>query len=158
MNSLSPSAQKVQEALVGLGCTARVIEFLESTHTAQEAAERAGCALGQIVKSLIFQGKTSFKPLLVLTSGMNRVNEELLGRHSGEPIRRPDAAFVRDVTGFAIGGVPPIGLSRPIETYLDQDLTQYPTVWAAAGTPNAIFEIPPAELLRITGARVIQVS
>ncbi len=158
MNSLSPTAQKVQDALITLGCKSTVIEFSESTHTAQEAAQRAGCELGQIVKSLIFREKKSLKPLLVLTSGVNRVNEEQLARHAGEPIERPDAEFVKVATGYAIGGVPPIGHPHSIETFLDEDLMQYPVLWAAAGTPNAIFEIPSAELLRITGAKVIRVS
>jgi prolyl-tRNA editing enzyme YbaK/EbsC (Cys-tRNA(Pro) deacylase) len=154
----NPTAQKVQDILQNLGCTCRVIEFTESTRTAKEAAERAGCELGQIVKSLIFQGRTSGKAILVLTSGANRVDEALLGERTGEPIRRPEADFVRSVTGYAIGGVPPVGHARPIETYLDEDLLRYPLVWGAAGTPNAIFEIPPQELLRITAAQVIKVK
>jgi prolyl-tRNA editing enzyme YbaK/EbsC (Cys-tRNA(Pro) deacylase) len=158
VTSLSPSAQKVQNALIERGCNCKVIEFSESTRTAQEAAQRAGCELGQIVKSLVFRGKNTGKPLLVLTSGENRVDEELLSRHAGEPIGRPDADFVREMTGFAIGGVPPFGHTHPIETYLDEDLLQYPAVWAAAGTSNAIFEIPPAELLRITEAKVARIS
>ena len=155
---INPTAQKVQQALAALGCDGRVIEFSESTRTAQEAAERAGCELGQIVKSLIFRGQKTGKAVLVLASGSNRVDEARLGLLAGEPIGRADAAFVRSVTGFAIGGVPPIGYAQPIETYLDEDLIQYPTVWAAAGTPNAIFEIRPQELVRITLARVCPIK
>jgi prolyl-tRNA editing enzyme YbaK/EbsC (Cys-tRNA(Pro) deacylase) len=155
---INPTAQKVQDVLQSLGCTCRVIEFTESTRTAQEAAERAGCELGQIVKSMIFQGGSSGKAILVLTSGANRVNETLLGQHTGEPVRRAEADFVRSTTGFAIGGVPPVGHARPIETYLDEDLLRFPLVWAAAGTPNAIFEISSQELLRITAAQVIKVN
>jgi len=155
---INPTAQKVQDMLQSLGCTCRVIEFTESTRTAQEAAERAGCELGQIVKSLIFQGRTSGKAILVLTSGANRVDEAMLGERVGEPIRRAEADFVRSTTGYAIGGVPPIGHARPIETYLDEDLLHFPLVWSAAGTPNAIFEIASQELLRITAAQVIKVK
>ena len=140
----------------GLDCT--VIEFAESTRTAQEAADRAGCQLGQITKSLIFKGADSGKPILVLTSGANRVNEKLISSYAGEPIGRADADFVRTVTGFAIGGVPPIGHAQQIETYLDEDLLQYPTIWAAAGTPNAIFELTPADLRAMTAAHVARIK
>lgn len=156
--SLSSSARKVQEALNSLGYDFTVIEYAESTRTAQEAAERAGCTLGQITKSMIFKGKTSSKPILVLTSGANRVNEARISEYAGEPIGRADADFVRKTTGFAIGGVPPLGHLQKMETYLDEDLMQYPTIWAAAGTPNAIFELTPAVLQKITGGRVVEVK
>lgn len=155
---INPTAQKVQDSLKALGCTCRVIEFTESTRTAAEAAQRAGCELGQIVKSLIFRGQSTGKAILVLTSGANRVNETLLSQHVREAIGRAEADYVRSATGYAIGGVPPIGHPQPLETYMDEDLLQYPVVWAAAGTPNAIFEIPSSELLRITEAKVIQVK
>lgn len=156
--ALSPTAQKVQDLLRSRGYDCRVVEFTESTRTAQEAAERAGCQLGQITKSLIFRGKHSGKPILVLTSGANRVDEKLISSYAGEPIGRADADFVRTVTGFAIGGVPPFGHAQPLESYLDEDLMQYPTVWAAAGTPNAIFELTPAALHDMTHARVARVK
>ena len=156
--ALSPTAQKVQDLLMSLGFTCNVIEFQESTRTAQEAAERAGCTLGQIIKSLIFKGKISDKPILVLTSGANRVNEERISEYTGEPIGRADADFVRTVTGFAIGGVPPLGHAQKMETYLDEDLLQYTTVWAAAGTPNAIFELTPDALQKMTGGRTVKVK
>jgi prolyl-tRNA editing enzyme YbaK/EbsC (Cys-tRNA(Pro) deacylase) len=155
---INPTAQKVQDELARLGCTCRVIEFTESTRTAQDAARQAGCELGQIVKSLIFRGQTSGKAILVLTSGTNRVDEAAFGRHAGEAIGRADADFVRSATGYAIGGVPPVGHAQPVETYMDEDLLQYPLVWCAAGTPNAIFEIRSDELPRITGAKVIRVK
>jgi prolyl-tRNA editing enzyme YbaK/EbsC (Cys-tRNA(Pro) deacylase) len=141
MPTLSPSAQKVQDQIKSLGFDYIVIEHAESTRTAQEAAERAGCELGQIVKSLIFKGRLTDKPILVLTSGANRVDEKRISQYAGEAISRADADFVRTVTGFAIGGVPPIGHPYKLETYLDEDFLQYGTVWAAAGTPNAIFEL-----------------
>lgn len=158
LSHLSPTAERVQSVLRAAGFDLEVVEFAESTRTAQEAAERVGCALGQIVKSLVFRGLQSGKPLLVLTSGANRADEALLARYAGEPIGRADAEFVRAVTGFAIGGVPPLGHLMPMETYLDEDLLQYPTLWAAAGTPNAVFELTPAELQRMTGGKVVKVS
>lgn len=156
--SLSASAQKIQDLLTEQGYNLTVIEHAESTRTAQEAADRAGCALGQIAKSLIFRGKDSGKPILVLTSGANRVNEKRIAEYAGEHIIRADADFVRAVTGFAIGGVPPLGHAQKMETYLDEDLLQYATIWAAAGTPNAIFELTPAELQNMTGGKSVGVK
>ncbi|MBI5295508.1 MAG: YbaK/EbsC family protein [Chloroflexi bacterium] len=156
--ALSPSAQKIQNLLIEQGYHLTVIEHAESTRTAQEAADRAGCTLGQITKSLIFRGKDSGKPILVLTSGANRVNEKRITEYAGEPILRADADFVRAVTGFAIGGVPPLGHVERMETYLDEDLLQYATIWAAAGTPNAIFELTPAQLQSMTGGKTVGVK
>lgn len=155
---LSSSAQKIQDLLHSLGYDYTVIEHAESTRTAQEAAERAGCELGQIVKSLIFKGKESGKPVIVLTSGANRVDEKRIAEYAGEAIGKADADFVRAVTGFAIGGVPPLGHLQKIETYMDEDFLQYETVWAAAGTPNAIFELKTADLQKMTGARIVKVK
>ena len=135
-----------------------VVEHAESTRTAQEAADRAGCELGQIVKSLIFKGKESGKPILVLTSGANRVDEERISQYAGEAIARADADFVRAVTGFAIGGVPPFGHIQKMETYFDEDFLQYETIWAAAGTPNAIFEVKTSDLQKMTDARTARVK
>ena len=156
--TLSPTAQKVQDQLISLGFSCQVIEFQESTRTAQEAAERAGCSLGQIIKSLIFKGKISGKPILVLTSGANRVDEKRISEYASDSIVRADANFVREVTGFAIGGVPPLGHTSKMETYLDEDLMQYLTVWAAAGTPNAIFELTPDALQKMTGGKIVGVK
>ena len=155
---LSPSAQKIQDLLTILGYPYTVIEHAESTRTAQEAADRAGCALGQIVKSLIFKGKQSGKPILVLTSGANRVDEKRISGYAGEPIGKADADFARAVTGFVIGGVPPIGHLQKMETYIDEDFLRYPTIWAAAGTPNAIFELKTADLPVMTGGKVVTVK
>jgi prolyl-tRNA editing enzyme YbaK/EbsC (Cys-tRNA(Pro) deacylase) len=157
-NSLSPSALKVQEALLALGYEFNIIEFQDSTRTSAEAAERVGCKLSQIVKSLIFRGLASGKPVLVLTSGANHVDESLISRYAGEPIGRADADFVRASTGFAIGGVPPVGYTEPVETYLDEDLLQYGKIWAAAGTPNAVFELTPPDLEKMTGGKVVRVK
>ncbi len=155
---LSPSAQKVQEALKALGYPFIVKESELHTRTAQQAAETVGCTLGQITKSLIFKGLLSGKPILVLTSGVNRVDEARLSAYTGEPIGRADPDFVRTVTGFAIGGVPPIAHAQPTETYLDEDLMKYASIWAAAGTPNALFELTPEALKTMTGGQVIQVK
>lgn len=155
---LSTSAQKVDDTLRALGYDFKIIEHSESTRTAQEAAERAGCELGQIVKSLIFKGRVSGKPILVLTSGANRVDENRISEYAGEAIGRADADFVRSVTGFAIGGIPPVGHTQKVETYLDEDFLQYETIWAAAGNPNAIFELPANVLREMTGAKVVRVK
>jgi len=156
--TLSPSAQKIQNLLHSLGYDYTVIEHADSTRTAQEAADRAGCELGQIVKSMIFMGQQTGKPILVLTSGANRVDEERISEYAGESIGRAQADFVRSVTGFAIGGVPPIGHVQKMETYIDEDFLPYETVWAAAGTPNAIFELQTDALQKMTGGKVVQVK
>jgi len=158
MEPLNPSAQKIQNILRGLGSDYKVIEFAESTRTAQEAANQIGCQLGQIVKSLIFKGKSSNKGVLVLTSGSNRVNENKISQYSGESIGRADPEFVRSLTGFAIGGVPPVGHAHPLETYIDEDLLQYFYVWAAAGSPNAVFKLPSSDLIRITNGKIVRVK
>ena len=129
-----------------------------SQGAAQEAAERAGCELGQIVKSLIFKGNDSGKPILVLTSGANRVDEKRISEYAGESIGRADADFVRAVTGFAIGGVPPVGHVQKMETYIDEDFQQYQTVWAAAGTPNAIFELKTEDLQAMTDGKIVRIK
>jgi prolyl-tRNA editing enzyme YbaK/EbsC (Cys-tRNA(Pro) deacylase) len=156
--SLSPSAQKIQDALRSLGFDYTVIEFQEPTRTAQEAAERVGCTLGQIIKSLVFKGGKSGKAILVLTSGSNRVDEQRIGAYAGETIGRADPDFVRTVTGFAIGGVPPLGHAQTLETYLDEDLLQYQTIWGAAGTHNAVFEMQSAALQKMTGGKIVPVK
>lgn len=107
---------------------------------------------------MIFRGKSTGKPILVLTSGANRVDERRISKYVGEAIGRADADFVRSATGFAIGGVPPVGHSQKMDTFLDEDLMQYATIWAAAGTPNAIFELTPSELQRMTDGRIAQVK
>ncbi|MGK0618737.1 YbaK/EbsC family protein [Meiothermus cerbereus] len=153
---LSPSAQKVQEALHRRGFDhLQVQELSASTRTAQEAASAVGCAVGQIVKSLIFRGATSTKPYLLLVSGANRVDLPRLEAYLGEQLEKPDAEYVRRVTGFAIGGVPPIGHTQPLEALFDPDLLDYERIYAAAGTPFALFGLSPQELLQLTGGRVL---
>ncbi|WP_246525122.1 YbaK/EbsC family protein [Geomobilimonas luticola] len=155
---LSKSAQRVQDALAALGLACRVIELTESTRSAEDAARAVGCDVGQIVKSLVFRGETSGKPLFVLASGRNRVAEARLAELAGEPIGKADARFVREKTGFAIGGVAPLGHAEVLETYIDEDLMEYPELWAAAGTPSALFCLTPAELRLMTTGRVAMIK
>jgi Cys-tRNA(Pro) deacylase len=155
---MHPSAQRVQKVLTELGYTGQVVEHEASTRTALEAAEAAGCAVGQIVKSLVFRLQPANEAVLVLVSGPNRVHEKHLGRLLGGTLERADADFVREASGYAIGGVPPVGLKKPLKTYVDEDLLQYETVWAAAGTPNAVFEINPQELVRMSGGQVVNIT
>jgi prolyl-tRNA editing enzyme YbaK/EbsC (Cys-tRNA(Pro) deacylase) len=131
-------------------------EFDERTATAADAAAAIGTSVGRIVKSLVFMAGE--QPILVLASGPNRVDVDKVGRIVGRRITRANADQVREVTGFAIGGVPPVGHPRALATYVDQDLLQYDEVWAAAGTPNAVFCIEPRDLVRITGGVVDDVA
>lgn len=154
---LKPSAQRVQDALADLGFDNQVIELADSTRTSAEAANAVCCEIGQIAKSLIFQGKESGTAILIIASGANRVNVKTIKEQIGEAVVRPEADFVRDQTGFAIGGVPPIGLAQAMTTLIDQDLLQFETIWAAAGHPNALFQLTPGELVGMTGGEVVVV-
>jgi len=156
--NLSASARKVQDALTAIGFSMQVVELPASTRTAVEAAQAVGCDVGQIVKSLIFKGRDSGRPLLILASGANRVDLEKAASAVGEALDKADADFVRQHTGFAIGGVPPLGHTEALETLIDFDLLQYPQVWAAAGTPNAVFPLSSADLQRVTGGRVVNIA
>jgi len=158
MTTLPAAAARVQAAAEALGLAIAVRLMPDSTRTAADAASACGCEVGQIVKSLIFQGKHTGRPLLLLVSGANRVNEKGVAVAVGEQLSRPDADFVRTATGFAIGGVPPLGHATPLATWIDEDLLQYETVWAAAGTPNAVFSVDPARLRDAVGAAVIRVT
>lgn len=156
-SSLSPSARRVQDALAARGFSFKVAELPGSTRTAKEAADAVGCDVAQIAKSLIFKGKTSGDPLLVIAGGANRVDEKRLRDLAGEPIGKADAEFVRTRTGFAIGGVPPLGHAEPIRAWIDEDLLRHAVIWAAAGTPNSLFELDPAELPKMTDGEVARV-
>ncbi len=151
---LRASARRVQEALRAAGLEVEVREFAETTRTAQEAADAIGCAVAQIAKSLVFQAAGSDEPVLVIASGANRVDESKLCDLLGQKVVRPDAAFVRARTGFAIGGVPPLGHAEPLRTLIDADLLALERIWAAAGTPFAVFALAPADLVRVTGGAV----
>jgi prolyl-tRNA editing enzyme YbaK/EbsC (Cys-tRNA(Pro) deacylase) len=156
--NLSASAQKVQDALTRLGFSMQVVELPASTRTAVEAAQAVGCDVGQIVKSLIFKGRDSGRPLLLLVSGSNRVDMEKATAAIGEVLDKADADFVRQHTGFAIGGVPPVGHTEALDTFIDVDLLQYNEVWAAAGTPNAVFRLSASDLERVIGGRVVSMA
>jgi len=155
---LSSSARKVQDVLKATGLPCQVVELPASTRSAQEAAQTVGCEVGQIAKSLVFRAKNSGKPVLVIASGVNRVSEKRLAELTGEPIGKADADFVRQRTGFAIGGVPPVGHAEALETYVDEDLLRYTEIWAAAGTPNAVFKLSPDELEKMTGGKVTAIK
>ena len=154
MKHLSASAQKVQDALAARGYSYEVREGEHVTRTAAEAAAVVGCEVGQIAKSLVFRGGDSGRAVLVIASGANRVNEAAVAAVIGEPIAKADAAFVREQTGFAIGGIPPLGHARALEVVVDGDLLQYDAIWAAAGTPNSLFRLDPRDLPAMTGGQV----
>ncbi len=151
-----------QDTIRQHGLPGEVVEFEITTRTAADAAAAIGCELGQIVKSLIFRNAED-EGVIILTSGSNRVDEALVAEATGETLGKADADFVRTLTGFAIGGVPPFGHQplaanlQPAKTYIDEDLLQYAEVWAAAGTPHAVFPLPPDALQRISGGKVIRV-
>ena len=157
-NELKSSAQKVQKALQARGLNCEVIQMQKTTRTAKDAAQAVGCEVGQIVKSLIFKSKRSRKPILVVASGVNRVNEKAIGEQISEPVKMADPEFVRETTGFAIGGVPPVGHLQSLMIFIDEDLLQYEEIWAAAGTPRAVFKLTPADLKTITSGTVISVK
>jgi len=151
MNELPRAAARVQAALDSAGIETRVVELPQSTRTAAEAAQACGCEVAQIAKSLVFTGADG-EAVLVITSGINRVDEKRLG------LQRAGADFVRQKTGYAIGGVPPIGLATPLRTLIDEELLRFERIWAAAGTPNAVFEMRAADLPRITGGELTSVK
>ncbi|MBW2057877.1 MAG: YbaK/EbsC family protein [Deltaproteobacteria bacterium] len=155
---LSRKAQKVQDELRRLGFSHRVVESQRTTRSAADAAQAVGCTIGQIAKSLVFRSKSTDRPILVIASGPNRVSEEKIASYCSEPVEMASADFVRERTGFAIGGVPPVGHAEPMETYIDEDLLRHDEIWAAAGSPNAIFRLPPGDLIRMTGGRVVRVK
>ncbi|MCL6626562.1 YbaK/EbsC family protein [Alicyclobacillus shizuokensis] len=158
MNSLKPSAQRVQDAIRALGFPYTVVELPDSTRTAAEAAEAIGCKVVQIAKSLVFRCQNSGAPLLVIASGVNRVNESRVAEWLQEPLEKPDANFVREHTGFVIGGVPPIGHPARLKTLIDEDLFQYDVIWAAAGHPKAVFQLTPQALVEMTNGHVLSVK
>jgi prolyl-tRNA editing enzyme YbaK/EbsC (Cys-tRNA(Pro) deacylase) len=161
MNEVPASTQRVLDAAERKGVQLEVVYFEHSTHTAEDAARAVNADVGQIVKSLVFVSEDvdSLQPFLVLASGANQVDLDLLGAVLTVPrIRRATADEARDLTGFAIGGIPPFGHKQIIKTVMDPDLTRYDTVWAAAGTPNAVFPLAPNTLRILTGAVVTPIS
>lgn len=155
---LRPSARRVQEALAAAGFAFEVVEMPASTRTVADAAKAVGCTEAQIAKSIVFRAKTSDRPVLVIASGVNRVNEKKVTALLGEKLGRADADFVRARTGFAIGGVPPVGHKEAPVVFIDRDLLALDKIWAAAGTPNAVFRLTPDALVAMTGGTVAETA
>src|SRR5947199_10584863 len=154
---LSTSAQRVQDALNTAGIVTTIVEYDVPARTSTEAAAVLGCSVGQIAKSLVFK-TTSGLPILVIASGANRVDEAKVAALVGESIGRADAAFVRECTGYAIGGIPPIGHARALNTLIDRELLRFDTVYAAGGTPHAMFPLSPTDLVRVANGTVGDVA
>ncbi|TAM78480.1 YbaK/EbsC family protein [bacterium] len=151
-SALPPSVESVERALRALGSEAEIVMLEFRGRTAQEAADAVGCELARIAKSLIFVGAQSGRPVLALVSGSRRADLEALAATFGESVRQANADEVRTITGYAIGGVPPVGYPQDVESFIDESLLEFETVWAAAGHPHSVFEIESRELVRVTGA------
>lgn len=158
MTDFGPSVRRVEEALAAAGGGHTVIALEQSARTSAQAASAVGCKVDQIAKSLVFKGATSQRAVLVITSGANRVDEGKVAALIAEPVGRADADFVRQRTGFAIGGVAPVAHAEPLTILIDEDLMRWPEIWAAAGHPNTVFKLTPADLVRLTGGRVAAVK
>ncbi len=147
----------MRDALLRLGYPCEIQQLPDSTRTAREAAEAVGCRVAQIAKTLVFRGAESGRALIVIASGANRVEEAKLAELAGEPVEKARADFVREQTGFAIGGVPPVGHARPAKIWIDPDLLTFDEVWAAGGTPHTVFPLDPSQLPALTGGVVAEV-
>ena len=158
MAELQDASKRVAAAAQALGLAIEIRALTASTRTAEDAATACSCGVAQIVKSLVFRGAASGKPYLLLVSGANRVDEAGVATAIGESLVRPDARFVREVTGYAIGGIPPFGHASLLATFIDRDLLAHDKVFAAAGTPQSIFSCDPRRLAEATGGRVITVG
>ena len=155
---LSAEVHRVQAHLTSFGLSLQVREMPQTTRTAREAAAALGCPVSQIAKSLVFLGEKTGEPILVVASGANRVDERRIAALVGQPVALADAAFAQRSTGFPVGGVPPVGHRAPLRTIIDQDLSRHDELWAAAGTPYAVFRLTAADLLRITAGEVATVT
>lgn len=153
---MSKSVKRVRAALEAAGLAAEILEMAEGTRTAEEAARAAGCAIDQIVKSIIFRGEDSGHVVLFLTAGGSRVSADRASAVAGQRLGKAEADLIRAETGFAIGGVAPLGHLTPIRSFFDPRLLDFDVVWAAAGTPRHIFAAPPQALLAVTGAAVAE--
>lgn len=147
-----PTALRIQQLLAEAHINSKVVEFEQPTRTSAEAAEAIGCTVAEIAKSVVFRTKASSQAVVVVASGDNRVCEEKVAKLVGEELGRANAEFVRESTGFVIGGVSPFGHANPVRVFLDADLQQFQTIWASAGTPYSVVPLTPAELSRLTGA------
>jgi Cys-tRNA(Pro) deacylase len=153
VTELSNSAKRVQDYLAARGFSFEVTELSRSTRTAQEAADSVGCKVSQIAKSLVFRERKTHLPILVIASGANRVDTKKIQKATGLKLGRADANYVKARVGYAIGGVPPVGHTEPLETILDPDLKQHDVIWAAAGSPSALFQLNPNDLELLTQGR-----
>ena len=158
MAEIGGSVARVRDALLRLGLPAEIRQFDASTRTSADAAAAIGCDVAQIAKSLVFRAKPSGRPVLVIASGSNRVDEKRIAAALGEALGKADADFVRDRTGFAIGGVAPIGHTTPPVAFIDEDLFRHEWIWAAAGTPFSVFRLTPTQLVEMTGGRVLTLA
>lgn len=157
--SLSKSAKSLQNALKSNGLECKVKELINNARTSQDVAKSIGCSIGQIVKSLIFKIETTCEPVLVLASGLNHVNERVIEFEVGGKIVKADARFTKDVTGYVVGGIPPIGHKQKINyIFIDEDLMKYSSLWAAAGAPEAMFNLQPRDLCKITQGKIINLN
>lgn len=154
----SSGQQRVQDALTERGLALEVRKFPSSTRTAADAARSVGCQVGQIAKSLVLRTKETGAPVLIVASGANRVDLAKVGAIVGEPLEMATPAFVRERTGFAIGGVPPVGHDQNLSAFVDRDLFEFEVIWAAAGTSDAVFALSPGQLLELTGGTVVDVK
>jgi prolyl-tRNA editing enzyme YbaK/EbsC (Cys-tRNA(Pro) deacylase) len=150
--------RRVREALEERSFEPGIVELGRTARSAAEAAGTLGVRVEQIVKSLVFRGQKTGRPVLVLAGGANRVDEARISNLVSEPVEMADAAYVREKTGFSIGGVPPVGHAERPLTFVDEDLLREEEVWAAAGHTHAVFGLEPAELVEITGGRVVAVK
>lgn len=157
-STLSDSARRVQSFLLAKGFAFEVRELPGSTRTAQEAADSIGCDVAQIAKSLVFREKETDRPILVVASGANRVDVAKIERETGLKLGKADGSYVKERVGYAIGGIPPVGHNEPLRTILDADLKKYDAIWAAAGTPFAVFQLRPADLEPLTGGSWLELA
>jgi prolyl-tRNA editing enzyme YbaK/EbsC (Cys-tRNA(Pro) deacylase) len=153
-----PAVERVRAVLAAAGVETAIVALPTAVHTARAAAAAIGCQVAQIANSLVFRGERSGAPLLVMTSGANRVDPARVAAVVGEPVGKADAAFVRAATGFAIGGVAPVGHAAPLRTLIDRDLFQHAEIWAAGGHPHTVFRLTPDALQRLTDGAVVEVA
>lgn len=158
MQKSTSGSQVIQNKLKALGHPNEIVELTDSARTAQQAADALGCDIAQIAKSIIFRLKSTDEALLIVASGINRINEKSIAQQLNDKLGKADAEFVRKSTGFVIGGVPPLGHATPILTLIDEDLFQYETIWAAAGHPKTVFQLTPNELKKMTKGQIVSVK
>lgn len=158
IKQLTGSAKRVQDYLIENGFSCDVKELPDSTRTAEEAARALGCAVAQIAKSLVFIDQASGKPILVIASGINRVDINKIKSSTGLPLVKADGKLVKEKVGFAIGGIPPVGHNEKMATFLDPTLKNYEWIWAAAGTPFAVFQLRSSEIQKMTDGEFIDLK